>query len=162
MKQACEVLEGDTVRDASGPRCCPGRLGAPVSESEGAQPCAPPGRKLGRGLEVTLWNRLGQLSTLGGKIGVSVDEKNDLFSPLLWVAWGEGRKKMAPANGSEHGCGHRAPSHTPIGEADKNCLWGAGACKACPALEERESGRDGRGPSRGETDFLYTRTTCPR
>lgn len=126
MKQVCEVPGGDTVRDASGPRYCPGPLGAPVSESEGAQPCAPAGRKLGRGLvEVTLWNRLGQLSTLGGKTGVSVDEKNDLFSPLLWVLWGEGRKKMAPANGSVHGRDHRAPSYTEIGEADKNCLVGS-------------------------------------
>lgn len=67
-----------------------------VSGSEGAQPCAPPGGKLGRGLEdVTLRNRLGQLSTLSGKAGVSVDEKDDLFSPLLWAVWGEGRKKVA-------------------------------------------------------------------
>lgn len=92
----------------SGPRHCPGPLGAPVSGSEGAQPCAPPGRKLGWGLEeVTLWNRLGQLSTLSGKTGVSVDEKKDLLSPLLW---GEGRKKMVPANGSVRGRGDRPPS----------------------------------------------------
>lgn len=95
----------------SGPRRCPGPLGAPVSGSEGPHPCAPPGRKLGWGLEgVTLWNRLGQLSTLSGKTGVSVDEKNDLVSPLLWVVWGEGRKKMVPAK-AVYEAGVTGPPH---------------------------------------------------
>ena len=82
------------------------------------------------------------------------------YSAHYWGSVGRREEEDGPANGRVRGRGDRAPHTHKWAKQTKAALCGAGAPKSCPALEERESGRDGRGPTRGETDFRYTRKTC--